>query len=53
MRCSLRGLDGLTRPVKFPKLRYLDLRGNELAEFSDLVSLQRLKVIAGCAVRCS
>ncbi|KAG7376852.1 hypothetical protein PHYPSEUDO_012652 [Phytophthora pseudosyringae] len=45
----LQGLDGLTRPIKFPKLRYLDLRGNEIADFNDLVSLQRLKRI--CHIR--
>ncbi|KAG6609212.1 Protein phosphatase 1, regulatory subunit [Phytophthora cinnamomi] len=39
----LRGLEGLTRPVKFPKLRYMDLRGNEIAEFDDLGALQRFK----------
>ncbi|KAE9012130.1 hypothetical protein PR001_g14502 [Phytophthora rubi] len=39
----LSGLEGLTRPIKFPKLRYMDLRGNEIAEFSDLISLERLK----------
>ncbi|KAL3666975.1 hypothetical protein V7S43_007920 [Phytophthora oleae] len=39
----LLGLDGLTRPIKFPKLRYLDLRGNEIAEFNELKHLQRLK----------
>ncbi|KAK1945994.1 Leucine-rich repeat and coiled-coil domain-containing protein 1 [Phytophthora citrophthora] len=39
----LSGLDDLTRPIKFPKLRYLDLRGNEIAEFNDLKLLQRFK----------
>ncbi|KAL4105938.1 hypothetical protein PRIC1_003993 [Phytophthora ramorum] len=39
----LRTLEGLTRPIKFPKLRYMDLRGNEIAEFNDLLALQRLK----------
>lgn len=37
-------LEGLVRPVKFPRLRYLDLRGNDIEEFSGLASLQRLKV---------
>ncbi|KAG7401351.1 hypothetical protein PHYBOEH_001767 [Phytophthora boehmeriae] len=41
----LQCLEGLTRPVKFPKLRYMDLRGNEFAEFNDVISLQRLKVV--------
>ncbi|KAF4139782.1 Leucine-rich repeat [Phytophthora infestans] len=39
----LQGLDGLTRPIKFPKLQYLDLRGNEIAELNDLIMLQRHK----------
>ncbi|ETK85771.1 hypothetical protein L915_09519 [Phytophthora nicotianae] len=39
----LHGFNGLTRPVKFPKLQYLDLRGNEISELNDLAVLQRLK----------
>ncbi|CEG40327.1 Protein phosphatase 1, regulatory subunit, and related proteins [Plasmopara halstedii] len=42
----LQGLDGLIRPIKFPKLHYLDLRGNEIAEFNDVLVLQRLKRLA-------
>jgi hypothetical protein len=34
----------MTQPVKFPRLRYLDLRGNEIEEFNGLIALQRLKV---------
>lgn len=34
----------MTRPIKFPRLRYLDLRGNEIEEFNGLIALQRLKV---------
>lgn len=43
---SLRALDGLTRPIKFPKLRYLDLRHNDIADYSSIVSLQHHKVRA-------
>lgn len=39
----LQCLEGLSRPVKFPKLRYMDLRGNMIAGFNDVISLQRLK----------
>ncbi|KAG3026051.1 hypothetical protein PC121_g4787 [Phytophthora cactorum] len=42
----IQGLDGLTRPIKFPKLQYLDLRGNAIVELNDLVVLQRLKRLA-------
>ncbi|KAF1331135.1 hypothetical protein FI667_g4463, partial [Globisporangium splendens] len=42
---SLTSLDGLTRPIKFPKLRYLDLRGNDIASYTDVVSLQYSKML--------
>ncbi|OWZ23907.1 hypothetical protein PHMEG_0001132 [Phytophthora megakarya] len=38
----LQGLDGWTRPIKFPKLRYLDLRGNEITVFNQLASDSRI-----------
>ncbi|RLN56215.1 hypothetical protein BBJ29_007106 [Phytophthora kernoviae] len=40
-------LEGLVRPVKFPKLRYMDLRGNEIAEFNDRLSHLRLQAADG------
>ncbi|TYZ63996.1 hypothetical protein PybrP1_004231 [[Pythium] brassicae (nom. inval.)] len=39
----LRRLDGLTRPIKFPKLRYLDLRHNDIGEYNSIVALQHHK----------
>lgn len=49
---SLRALDGLTRPIKFPKLRYLDLRHNDIDEYSSIASLQHHKVRAENIVAC-
>lgn len=41
---SLTRVDGLLRPIKFPRLRYLDMRGNEIDGLGGLASLQRFKV---------